>query len=133
VTLRFKDRGNAGKNGGSYGDLYITIEVEPHQMLERKGDDIYCQVDIDPMTAVLGGEVEVDSVRGSLTLDIPPGTQPGKIFRLAGKGGPKFKGQGNGDQYVQANIVIPNKLTRKQRDLWQALSDSKGEKPGIFG
>lgn len=132
VTLRFVGRGNAGKNGGSAGDLYITIEVEPHPTLERRGDDIYTDATIDPVTAVLGGEIELDSVRDKITLKIPPGTQPGKIFRLGGKGGPKFRGQGNGDQYIQVQVKIPEKLSRKQRELWQQLLDEDGDKPGLF-
>lgn len=132
VTLRFRDQGNAGKQGGSYGDLYLTIEVEPHPTLERRGDDIYTNLDIDVTTAVLGGEVPVDSAKGEITMKVPPGTQPGKIFRLAGKGGPKFRGNGNGDQYVQVNISIPEKLSRKQRELWETLDEIKQEKPGLF-
>lgn len=133
VTLRFKDRGNAGKRGGNSGDLYITIEVEPHAELERRGDDIYSQVNIDVITAVLGGEVPIESVRGEINLKIPAGTQTGKIFRLTGKAGPKFRGQGNGDQYVQVNVQIPERLSKKQREAWQKLSDLKDDKPGIFG
>lgn len=132
VTLRFKDRGNAGKNGGNYGDLFLTIEVEAHATLERRGDDIYLKTTIDPTVAVLGDEIEIDSVRGPITLKIPPGTQPGKIFRLADKGGPKFKGNGNGDQYVQIEVIIPEKLSRHQREVWQKLAEVKTEKPGLF-
>jgi molecular chaperone DnaJ len=133
VTLRFASKGNAGKNGGNFGDLYITIEVEAHPTLERRGNDIYTTASIDPTLAALGGEIEIDSVRGKIDLKIPPGTQPGKIFRLSDKGGPKFKGEGNGDQYVQIDVAIPEKLSRKQRDLWEQLAAIKDEKPGIFG
>jgi len=133
VTLRFKDRGNAGKNGGLYGDLLLTIEIEAHPTLERRGDDIYLKIDISPALAALGGEVKVDSVRGPITMRIPAGTQPGKIFRLSNKGGPKFKGNGNGDQYVQVNVAIPEKLTRRQKELWQELLKGTEEKSGIFG
>lgn len=122
VTLRFRDQGNAGKNGGSYGDLYLNIEVETHTTLERRGDDIYSIADVDVTTAVLGGKVEIDSVRGNIDVKIPAGTQSGKIVRLSGKGGPRFKGNGNGDHYVQINVQIPEKLTRKQRDLWEELA-----------
>jgi molecular chaperone DnaJ len=132
VTLRFAERGNAGKNGGTYGDLFITIEVEPHQSLERRGDDIYSEVEISPVLATLGGEVQVESVRGEISLKIPPGTQPGKIFRLSDKGGPKFRGQGNGDQYVQIKVIMPQKLSRKQRALWEELEKVAGDKPGLF-
>ncbi len=133
VTLKFRDRGNAGMLGGNHGDLYITVEVEPHPELERRGDDIYSSKKIDVTTAVLGDEVKIESVRGELTLKIPPGTQSGKIFKLSEKGGPKFKGRGNGDHYVKVEVEIPEKLTRKQRELWEGLSEIKHEKPGLFG
>ncbi len=133
VTLRFRDRGNAGINGGNYGDLYITIEVEEHPELERREDDIFLETTIDVTTAVLGGEIDIPSVRGKITLKIPPGTQAGKIFRLSDKGGPKFRGQGNGDQYVKINVLIPKKLTKKQKELWNQLDKIKNNKPGIFG
>jgi molecular chaperone DnaJ len=132
VTLRFENRGNAGKNGGSYGDLYITIEVEDHPTLERRGDDIYTSAEIDPATAVMGGEIEIETVREPIKMKIPPGTQPEKVFRLAGKAGPKFKGSGNGDQYVKVNIKIPTKLNKKQRELWTQLQDLKDDKSGLF-
>lgn len=132
VTIRFAGRGNAGKNGGSTGDLYLTIEVEEHPELERRGDDIYTEITIDPATAVLGAEIEVESVRGIIKFKIPSGTQPGKIFRLTGKGGPKFRGNGNGDQYVKVNIEIPTKLSRKQAKLWEELEAHREDKPGLF-
>jgi len=133
VTLKFRDRGNAGKTGGGYGDLYLTIEVNPHSSLERRGDDIYSHINIDVASAVLGSEIAIESVRDPITLKIPSGTQSGKIFRLAGKGGPKFKGQGNGDHYIQVTVQIPEKLTRQQREVWEKLAEIKDQKPGLFG
>jgi molecular chaperone DnaJ len=133
VTLRFRDRGNAGKNGGNYGDLYISIEVEQHDSMERRGDDIYSEIDVDVTTAVLGGEREIESVRGKMTVKIPEGTQDGKVLRLSGKGGPRFKGDGNGDHYVKINVNIPTKLSKKQKQLWQELAKIKDKKPGLFG
>ncbi len=133
VTLRFTGRGNAGKKGGTAGDLYLTIEVEPDKELERRGDDIYSTINIDVHTAVLGKEIEIRSVRGDMTLEIPSGTQPGKIFRLSGKAGPKFRGKGNGDHYVQVNVKVPEKLNRTQRKLWEELADNATKQKGIFG
>lgn len=133
VTLRFRERGNAGLKGGSAGDLFITIDVADHAELERRGDDIYTEIQIHVTTAVLGGEVEVPSVRDDITLKIPPGTESGKIFRLSGKGGPKFKGNGNGDQYIKVIVEIPKKLTRRQAQLWSELEEIKDKKPGLFG
>lgn len=121
VTLRFPGKGDAGKNGGSYGDLYVNIEVEPHEFLEKRGDDIYMDKSIDVTTAVLGGEVEVETVQGKVLMKVPEGTQSGKVLRLKGKGGPKFRKDGNGDQYVKLIVDIPESLTQKERELWQQL------------
>lgn len=133
VNLRFRDRGNAGKNGGGYGDLYITIEVEPHPELERRGDDIYSEITVDASEAALGTDVTITTVRGELGIKVPAGTQHGKIIRLSDKGGPKFRGDGNGDHYIKVNVHIPEKLSRKQRELWEELRKLKDKKPGLFG
>lgn len=121
VTLRFTGRGNAGKNNGAYGDLFVTFEVKSHPVLERKGDDIYMDKHIDVLTAVLGGEVEVPTVHGNVFMKIPEGTQSEKVFRLKEKGGPKFQRSGNGDQYVKVIVDIPTKLSKKEKELWEQL------------
>lgn len=121
VSLRFEGKGEAGENGGPEGDLYINIEVESHPKLERRGDDIYLDQEIDVVTATLGGEVTVPSVHGDITVKVPPGTQPHKVIRLSGKGGPKFRGHGNGDQYMRVIVKIPEKLNREEQDAWEKL------------
>lgn len=121
VTLRFRGKGNAGKNGGDYGDLFININVAPHDSFERRGDDIYMEYEIDAITATLGDVVQVPTVHGEVKLKIPAGTQNGKVFKLSGKGGPRFRGGGNGDQYTQIKILIPTKLNREQKRLWEEL------------
>lgn len=121
VTLRFAGQGNAGLHGGQSGDLFVTIEVATHPRLERRGDDIYLDQEVDAVTAVLGGEVEVPTVHGELVMKVPAGTQPGKVLRLSGRGGPKFRGNGNGDQYVRILVKIPQKLTPSQKELWESL------------
>jgi len=121
VTLRFSGRGDVGKNGGQAGDLFITVEVKPHPRLERRGDDIYLDQEIDVVTATLGGEVVVPTVHGDVKMKIPSGTQPEKVLKLTGKGGPKFRGKGNGDQYVRIMVKIPEKLSAEQKRKWEAL------------
>lgn len=121
VTIKFTGKGNAAGNGGRTGDLYVNIEVLPDDYFERNENDIYSSVEISPALATLGGSVEVRTVHGSVTLKIPPSTQPGKIFKLSGKGGPKFKGHGNGDQYVKTIVRIPEKLSKEQKEIWQKL------------
>lgn len=121
VTLKFQGQGDSAPKGGVSGDLYVNIEVKPHTELERRGDDIYLEKEIDVITATLGGEIDITSVNGNLRLKVPAGTQPGKVFKLSGKGGPKFRGKGNGDQYVKVRVYIPEKLSREERKLWEQL------------
>lgn len=121
VTLRFREKGNAGLNGGPSGDLFIMIEVLPHPRLERNGDDIYLDQEIDAVTATLGGEVTVPTVHGDVTMKIPAGTQPSSVMRLSGKAGPKFQGNSNGDQYVRIKVVIPENLSQDQKSKWEQL------------
>jgi molecular chaperone DnaJ len=122
VTLRFQEKGDAAEHGGVNGDLYVSIEVTPHPRLERRGDDIYLDQDISVTMAVLGGEVTIPSVSGELKMKVPAGTQPGKVLKLSDKGGPKFRGKGNGDQYIRLHIKVPTKLSGKQRELYEQLS-----------
>ncbi len=121
VTLRFRDKGNAGEKGGDYGDLYVNIEVKSHPILERKGNDIYMDQHIDVTTAVLGGEVKVPTVHGDVWMKIPAGTQSEKVLRLKNKGGPKYKSNDRGDQYVRVIVDIPTNLTKAQAGLWEQL------------
>jgi len=132
VTLRFKNRGNAGQRGGHFGDLFITIEVIPHERLERRGDDIYLDQEIDVVTAVLGGEIQVPTVLNNITIKIPAGSQHGKVIKLTGKAGPKFRGSGRGDQYIRIKVNIPKKLTREQKELWTKLAELNNKEPGFF-
>jgi len=132
LTLRFREKGNAGANGGGYGDLYVQIEVKPHKLFERRGDDIYLEKEIDVVTAVLGEEITVPTLHGDVKVKVKPGTQPGTILRLTSKGAPKLRGSGNGNQYVQLKIVVPSRLSKKQRELWEKLEQVKGEKGGIL-
>jgi len=125
ANLRFREKGNAGSNSGSIGDLLINIEIKEDKVLERKGDDIYMDKEIDVITAVLGGEVEIPTVHGNVLMKIPEGTQSEKILRLKDKGGPKFRGNGNGDQYVKVIVKIPVNLNQNEKKLWSELKDIK--------
>jgi len=123
MILRFRGGGNAGNNGSAHGDLYVEIEVETSSKFERRGNDIYSDVDIPIYMAVLGGKVDVDTVAGNVVLKIPNGTQSGSIFRLKGKGAYILNGEGKrGDHYVRINIHVPGKLNRKEKELWEELS-----------
>lgn len=121
VTLRFENRGDEGEFQSGAGDLFVTIEVEPHEIFERRGNDIYIDKKISVVSAVLGDEILVPTVHGDVKLKIPSGTQSEKVLRLKGKGGPRFRGNGNGDEYVRIIVEIPDRLTKEQRTLWEKL------------
>ena len=121
VNIKFANKGNTGSNGGTTGDLYVYIEVKTHKNFERRGNDIYLDQHIDVLTAVLGGEIEVPTVHGNVLMKIPAGTQSEKVFRLKGKGGPKFREKTNADQYVKVIVEIPENLSKSDRSSWEKL------------
>ncbi len=126
MTLRFRGGGNAGRNGGSVGDLYIEVEVESSSIFERRGNDIYSEVSIPVYKAVLGDTVSIKTVSEDVKLKIPKGTQPGTIFRLRLKGAPILNSEkGRGDHYVRININIPTKLSKKEKEMWEALKEQQ--------
>lgn len=106
--------GKAGTGDGA-GDLYLITKVRPHRVFSRNGADLTREVPITLQEALLGGQVEVETLAGRVLLTIPPGTQPGQTFRLAGKGMPRLKGGGTGDLYVKSKVVLPAKLEGRQR------------------
>ncbi len=110
----------------SKGDLYLVIQVEDDPLYERKGEDLYTDLDIDLYKAVLGSEVPVQTLGGSVMLTVPPGTQSGQTFRLSGRGMPKIKDpKRHGDLYVRTKVTIPRKLTDEQRRLFEDLAQTK--------
>lgn len=122
--IRRSGDGEPGDAGAPPGDLYIQINVKPHDFFEREGADLFCTVPIGFVTAALGGELDVPTLDGKAKLKIPEGTQTNKTFRLRGKGMPSLRGGGHGDLLVTAMVETPVKLTRKQRDLLREFGDS---------
>ena len=105
------------------GDLYLKVTVAPHAVFARDGDDLRRDVDVDLYAALLGDNVEMDTLDGRVTLKIPPETQTGSIFRLRGKGMPKLKQPNRrGDLYVKVNVQLPEHLTERERQLFQELA-----------
>jgi curved DNA-binding protein len=99
-------------------DVYLIVEVEPHPLFERQGDDLRSTATVDVFTALLGGEAEVETMEGRITLKIPAGTQPEQVFRLAGRGMPRLKGpKTKGDLFVRVKVRVPKHLSAKQRSL----------------
>lgn len=132
--LRMSGEGEGGFNGGPSGDLYIFITVEPHKYFRRNGDDILCDLPITMVQAALGDEVEVETLDGKVKLTIPEGTQSGTSFRLRGRGFPKLRGYGKGDQNVKVSVITPSGLTAEQKDLLRQFAQAgSGKKPDNKG
>jgi molecular chaperone DnaJ len=126
MRLRLSNEGESGINGGPPGDLYVAITVKPHPVFQRKGHDILCEVPIHFVTAVLGGKVEVPTLKGNTVIKIPPGTQHDKVLRLKGLGIPSLKGQSTGDQQFIIKLQVPSKLTARQKELLAEFAKESG-------
>ncbi|MDR6369070.1 curved DNA-binding protein [Chryseobacterium bernardetii] len=123
--IKLKGHGNPGVNGGPNGDLYITFNIPADPDFERIGDDLKTKVTIDLYTAVLGGEVKVQTLNGSVNLKVKPETQTGMTVRLKGKGFPVYKKAGeHGDLFVTYEVKLPTNLTEKQKELFEQLKNS---------
>lgn len=121
--IKLKGYGNPGVNGGPAGDLYITFQVADTPTLKRVGDNLYTEIPIDLYTAVLGGEVQVNTLDSSVKLKVKPGTQPGEKVRLKGKGFPVYRKDDTfGDLYVTYKVSVPTSLTDEQRTLFETLA-----------
>jgi molecular chaperone DnaJ len=118
--LRMKGEGEAGTKGN--GDLFLVVEMASHSRFTRQGDDLLCEVAVSVPRAVLGGEISVPTLDGTVMMKIPAGTQGGATFRLKGKGMPQLRGSGIGDQLVKVSIDIPRSLTPQQRSLIEELA-----------
>jgi len=118
-----KGEGEYGERGGPPGDLFVVIHVEPHDIFQRDGDDIFVQVPISFATAALGGEIEVPTLNGSKTIRISKGTQPGQIFKLKGEGIPHLNGRGRGSEIVQVTVHVPEKLTKEQEVILRQFDE----------
>ena len=123
--IKLKGHGGEGMNGGPKGDLFITFKIVPDNQFRREGDHLYKEQKIDLYTAVLGGEITIDTFDGKVKLKVKPGTQNGTQVKLAGKGFPKYKKDGNGDLYVTYLVEIPQELTAKQRELFEELAKTR--------
>ena len=124
-TIKIPGHGGPGINGGPNGDLYITFSIANHPKINRLGNNLYTTVDLDLYTAVLGGEITIDTLNGQVKVKVPPETQNGSKVKLKGKGFPVYKNEGqSGDFYITWNIKIPTNLTAKQKELFAELSKS---------
>jgi len=127
MKLRIVGEGEAGDRGASRGDLYVIIHIKKHEFFERENDDLLCEISIPFVQASLGVTVKVPTLDGKESLKIPPGTQPGEIFKLKGKGIRNFQGYKKGDLFVKINIKTPKNLTKKQKEFLRAFAQSRDE------
>jgi len=126
--LRSTGNGEAGFRGGPAGDLYVILHVKEHEIFQREGDDLLCEVPISFVQATLGAEIEVPTLEGRATIKIPVGTQPGTTLRLKGRGVKNLQGHGHGDLHVRVQVEVPTRLSAEQKQKLQefsALCDGK--------
>lgn len=131
--LTLRREGNVGPRGGPQGDLLIVIEVEPHPVFLRNGDDIVLELGLSFPQAALGAEIEVPTLVGSDTLAVPPGTQSGEVLRLPGRGIPRLGGGPHGDELVQVSVWVPGRLSADERAALEKLAESENFAPPVNG
>ena len=126
--LRSAGNGEAGARGGPAGDLYVFLQVKPHEVFSREGDDLLCEVPVSFAQATLGAELEVPTLEGRATIRIPAGTQPGTLLRIKGRGVKNLQGYGQGDLHIRVQVEVPTHLNSEQKQKIQefaALCDGK--------
>ena len=136
--LRMQGEGEGGVNGGGNGDLFIYVTVKPHKFFKREGDNVFLEQQISFAEAALGADIEVPTLDGPVKLTIPEGTQTGTTFRLRGRGFPKLRGYGRGDQHVRVKLFTPQRLSDEQKELLRKFDSTYAEpveedKKGLFG
>lgn len=127
-TLTLRSQGNAGRNGGPAGDIFITVSVKDHKLFERRGYDIYCEIPISFTDAALGAEMTVPTIDGKIKYNIPEGTQTDSTFRFRGKGVTKLGSKSRGDMYVTVTVEVPKNLSGKQKDLLKKFGETLTDK-----
>ena len=127
-VLSVRGQGNAGANGGPAGDLEVYVNVRPHPIFERRGNDVWCEMPLTFTQAALGAEVTVPTIDGRVSYQVREGTQPGDVFKLRGKGIPFINGRGRGDQYVQVTVEVPKNLSQHQKDVLREFDSTAEEK-----
>ena len=127
TRIRYAGVGEAGERGGPSGDLYVYVSVAQHDVFERDGADLHCEAAVSFTQAALGATLEIEALDGTATLKIPAGTQNGTTFRIGGRGLPKVRGHGRGDLVADVRVVVPTKLTRKQREILEEYAQAGGE------
>ena len=130
VELRIEGGGEQGRRGTPPGDLYLALRVTAHPVFERRGQDLVAVLEVALTSALLGATVEIETLDGAETVEIAAGTQPGTVIRLSGRGIPHLGRRGRGDLYVELEVQVPPKLSRKERVVVEELARLRGETPG---
>ena len=121
--LRSSGNGEAGVRGGPTGDLYVVLHVKAHEIFQREGDDLLCEIPVSFVQASLGADIEVPTLSGKTEIKIPAGTQPGTMFRLKGKGIKNVQGHGHGDLHIRINVEVPTHLSGAQKAKLQEFAE----------
>jgi DnaJ-class molecular chaperone len=129
---RVRVSGEGGGGAGERGDLYLTVTVADHPLFERRGDDLHIELPVTAPEAALGATIDVPTLKGKVSMKIPPGTSGGRTFRLPGYGMPRLKGAGGGDQLVRVKIVVPSSLTAEERGLYEKLKALRSDNPRAY-
>jgi len=126
-VISLHGEGEPGLRGGPPGDLYIEVNVKPHPIFERRGNDIICEIPVTFVQCALGGELDIPTLEGNVKYNIPEGTQTGSVFKISGKGIPYIRGHGRGDLIFRVNVEIPRKLNEKQKELLREFARISGD------
>jgi molecular chaperone DnaJ len=137
TQLRVQGEGEGGRDGGGVGDLYLALRVAAHPIFERRDQDLAARLELSLYTAILGGQVEVETPDGTATVEVPAGTRAGTVFRVRGAGIPNLGRRGRGDLYLEVDLDVPARLSRQERKLVEGLAelqtpgwDRGGPRPG---
>ncbi len=129
TRIRLKGKGEAGRNGGPAGDLYVVVDVEPSPLFERRGADLVLDVPVTYAEAALGAKVEIPTPGGPVALKVPAGTESGKLLRVKGRGAPQLKGNSRGDLLARVKVTVPTKLTKAEKEALEGYQKVSRERP----
>jgi molecular chaperone DnaJ len=129
TRIRLKGKGEAGRNAGPAGDLFVVVDVEPSPLFERRGSDLVLDVPVTYAEAALGASVEIPTPEGPVSLKVPGGTESGKLLRVKGRGVPHLKGSGRGDLLARVKVTVPKKLTKAEREALEGYQKVSNEEP----